>query len=280
MTAYLPHRETLVFLATYNELSNIKRLIDVILTLPISCDVLVVDDNSPDATGEYLKERTANCERITLISRSRRLGVGSAHRLGWLYARRLGYAKIVTLDADLSHDPLDVLRLVAALDAGADIAFGSRFIPGGKLDHKGWRLFLSWTANTLARRLLRLSITEYTTSFRAARLDRVPFGLIESVSNDGYAFFLTAAVRLVRQGLRIKEIPIHFYQRRSGRSKMPKLEILRAAVNLLYLAFHGGPFKSQINVEAPVSCNRCGNPYVVRVKPTNALCLLCMNASA
>jgi dolichol-phosphate mannosyltransferase len=281
MTSDLPRREILVFLATYNELSNIGLLIDSILALPISCDILVIDDNSSDATGEYLKARRANSERITLISRPRRLGVGSAHRLGWLYARRLGYAKIVTLDADLSHDPLDIPRLLAALEAGADVAFGSRFISGGELDYKGWRLLLSRTGNMLARRLLRLSITEYTTSFRAARLDRVPFGLIEKLSNNGYAFFLTGAVRLVRQGLRIKEIPIHFYARHSGTSKMPKLEIMWAAANLLYLIFHRRPFDTKyLMVEAPVSCCRCGNPYVVKTKPTNALCLFCLSASA
>jgi dolichol-phosphate mannosyltransferase len=231
----LQSRETLVFLATYNERSNVDRLLHTILTLPISCDVLVIDDNSPDGTGTFLKERVAANERITLISRAERLGVGSAHRLGWAYARRFGYRRIVTLDADFSHDPLDIPRLVAALDAGADVALGSRFIPGGKCGYKGWRLFLSRTANSLARRLLGLPIREYTTSFRAANLNSIPFGLIETIPNDGYAFFLTAAVRLARHVKHITEVPICFRERHSGISKIPKTEIFFGFANLVGL---------------------------------------------
>jgi len=236
-------RETLVFLATYNERSNIDRLLQIILSLPISCDVLVVDDNSPDGTGTYLKERVVANGRIALISRPKRLGVGSAHRLGWAYARHMGYGRIVTLDADFSHDPLDIPRLIAALDAGAAVALGSRFMPGGKSDYKGSRLVLSWAANILARKLLRLPISEYTTSFRAANLDRIPFGLIETIPNDGYAFFLTAAVRLARHVKYLTEVPIHFHERHSGMSKIRKTEIFLGFTNLVRLFFDQRPFE-------------------------------------
>ena len=233
---------TLVVLATYNERLNIDRLLDPILALPNRCDVLVVDDNSPDGTGAHVQARAAAEPRIKLLSRAGRGGVGSAHREGWRFARRAGYARIVTMDADLSHDPRDIPRLLAALDAGADVALGSRFVPGAKLDYTGWRRFLSLKGNSLARRALGLPISEYTTSFRAARLERVPVGLIESIPNDGYSFFLTAAVRLVRQGLRITEIPIHFHERETGVSKMPRLEILRGMANLMYHIVHRRPF--------------------------------------
>jgi dolichol-phosphate mannosyltransferase len=233
---------TLVVLATYNERLNIDRLLDPILALPNSCDVLVVDDNSPDGTGAHVRSRADAEPRIKLLSRDGRGGVGSAHREGWGFARRAGYARIVTMDADLSHDPLDIPRFLAALDAGADVALGSRFVPGAKMDYTGWRRFLSSQANSLARKALGLPIAEYTTSFRAARLERVPVGLIESIPNDGYSFFMTAAVRLVRQGLRITEIPIHFHARDKGVSKMPRLEILRGMANLLYHVVHRRPF--------------------------------------
>jgi dolichol-phosphate mannosyltransferase len=227
-------RGTLVVLATYNERLNIDRLLDPILALSNRCDVLVVDDNSPDGTGAHVRSRAQAEPRIKLVSRAGRAGVGSAHREGWRYARRAGYARIVTMDADLSHDPNDIPRFLAALDAGADVALGSRFVSGGKLDYTGWRRFLSQKGNRLARWALGLPIAEYTTSFRAARLERVPAGLVESIPNDGYSFFLTAAVRLVRQGLRITEIPIHFHERGAGVSKMPRLEILRGMANLLH----------------------------------------------
>jgi glycosyltransferase involved in cell wall biosynthesis len=235
-------RGTLVVLATYNERLNIDRLLDPILALPNGCDVLVVDDNSPDGTGAHVQARASAEPRIKLLARAGRGGVGSAHREGWRYARRSGYARIVTLDADLSHDPLDIPRLLAALDDGADVALGSRFIAGATLDYTGWRRFLSQQGNKLARTALGLPISEYTTSFRAARLERVPAGLIESIPNDGYSFFLTAAVRLSRQGLRITEIPIHFHERETGVSKMPRLEILRGMANLMYHIVHRRPF--------------------------------------
>lgn len=233
---------TLVVLATYNERLNIDRLLDPILALPNRCDVLVVDDNSPDGTGAHVQGRVAAEPRIKLLSRGGRGGVGSAHREGWRFARRAGYARIVTMDADLSHDPQDIPRLLAALDAGADVALGSRFVAGGRLDYTGWRRFLSRKGNSLARKALGLPISEYTTSFRAARLDRVPAGLIEAIPNDGYSFFLTAAVRLARHGLRITEIPIHFHERETGVSKMPRLEILRGVANLVYHIVHRRPF--------------------------------------
>jgi dolichol-phosphate mannosyltransferase len=235
-------RGTLVVLATYNERLNIDRLLDPILALPDRCDVLVVDDNSPDGTGTHVQARAAAEPRIKLVSRAGRGGVGSAHREGWRFARHAGYARIVTMDADLSHDPQDIPHFLAALDTGADVALGSRFVAGGKLDYKGWRRFLSLKGNSLARKALGLPISEYTTSFRAARLERVPAGLIESIPNDGYSFFLTAAVRLVRQGLRITEVPIHFRERDTGVSKMPRLEILRGMANLLYHIVDRRPF--------------------------------------
>ncbi len=231
-------RATVVVLATYNERLNIDRLLDPILALPDRCDVLVVDDKSPDGTGAHVRSRAAAEPRIRLLSRAGRGGVGSAHREGWRFARRAGYDRIVTMDADLSHDPLDIPRFLAALEAGADVALGSRFVAGGRLDYTGWRRFLSLKGNSLARKALGLPIAEYTTSFRAARLDRVPVGLIETIPNDGYSFFLTAAVRLVRQGLRITEIPIHFHARDTGVSKMPRLEILRGMGNLMYHIVH------------------------------------------
>jgi dolichol-phosphate mannosyltransferase len=233
---------TLVVLATYNERLNIDRLLDPILALPNRCDVLVVDDNSPDGTGAHVQRRAAVEPRIKLVSRAGRGGVGSAHREGWRFARRAGYDRIVTMDADLSHDAQDIPRFLAALDAGADVALGSRFVEGAKLDYTGWRRFLSLHGNRLARNALGLPIAEYTTSFRAARLDRVPAGLVESIPNDGYSFFLTAAVRLVRQGLRITEIPIHFHERETGVSKMPRLEILRGMANLMYHIVDRRPF--------------------------------------
>jgi dolichol-phosphate mannosyltransferase len=251
-------------------------MLDAILALPTRCDVLVVDDNSSDGTAAALTARAGRDARVHLIFRPQRLGVGSAHRLGWLYARHHGYSRIVTLDADLSHDPLDIPRLLAALDAGADVALGSRFVPHGKLDYTGYRRFVSRTGNRLVRTLLRLPIAEFTTSLRAARLDRVPIGLVETTPQNGYGFFVTTAVRMARQRLHLTEIPIHFHNRHSGVSKLPKTEILLSAANLLRLAVDRRPFEQDLDRrETSEDCAHCGAPFVVRMPNGERTCLRC-----
>ncbi len=278
MPAFPPPRrtaDTLVFVPTYNEAGTIGALVERVLALPVRADVLVVDDGSTDGTLGVLAQAAAD-PRVGVIRRPGKLGLGSAHKLAWLHARRHGYARLVTLDADLSHDPADIPRLLAALDDGAEVAIGSRFAPGGRLDYRGWRRLLSRTANALARGMLRLPIREFTTSLRAARLDRVPAGLVETIGADGYAFFLVCVVRLARQGLAIAEIPIHFRDRSHGVSKIPRLEILRGAKNLLRLAANRraadfapllGPDESR--------CPACEGPYRVMVAGSRPECLAC-----
>jgi dolichol-phosphate mannosyltransferase len=273
-------RRPLVFLATYNEQSNIEPLLNAILGLSINCDILVVDDNSPDGTARLVAARVASESRLSLIVRPQRLGIGSAHRLGWLHARCFGYTRLVTMDADFSHQPTDIPRLLQALDDGADVALGSRFVSGGKLDYQGWRRLLSRTANWLARNLLQLRLMEYTNSFRAARLDRLPFGLIETIENNGYGFFLTETVRMARHGLQIVEIPIHFHDRNAGRSKMPKFQIVLGATNLLHLTFNRQPFDSNdVRPEIDSECERCRKPYVIRTRSNGKKCLFCFDVS-
>lgn len=227
--------DTLVFAPTYNERATIEPLVDALLGLPQRCDVLIIDDASADGTSEFLAARAATESRLRVIDRPAKLGIGSAHKLAWSHARAQGYARIVTLDADLSHDPCDVPRLLALLDQGADVALGSRFMPGGGLAYRRGRMILSRGGNLAARWLLRLPITEYTNSLRAARLDRVPPGLVEAIPNEGYAFFLSSSVSFVRHGLRVAETPIFFRDRHDGVSKISRSEITRAIANLIRL---------------------------------------------
>ena len=271
--------DTLVVLATYNEQGNIGLLLDHLLALPAQLDILVVDDSSTDGTTAIVTGRMASDPRIRLIVRPRKLGIGSAHKLGWVVARGGSYSRIVTLDADLSHDPGDLLKLIEALDAGADVAIGSRFIHGGKLDYRGWRLFLSRAANLLARIVLKMPLFEYTTSFRAGRLDRIPIGLVETLPSDGYGFFMTCAVRFVQSGVVVTEVPIYFRKRHSGRSKIGPLEILRGGFVLLYLAICRRPPKIS-TLRSPVgNCSSCGQPYLASTAPGRVRCLVCLHST-
>jgi glycosyltransferase involved in cell wall biosynthesis len=269
--------DTLVCTPTYNEGGSIGALLDGLLASSRPFDIVIVDDGSTDGTQDQILSRAKTHPQIGLISRKGKLGIGSAHQLGWLHARRLGYARIVTLDADLSHDPADVPRLLDALDAGADVAIGSRFIEGGRLDYSGWRFAVSRTANIVARSLLAMPTYEQTTSLRAARLDKVPEGLVESMLHDGYGFFLSCMARFARAGLKIAELPIHFRDRNSGQSKLPPFEIVRCGVNLLQLAaLRTNPAPIPLLPEDRCTCARCGRPYLIRTEAGGVRCLACL----
>jgi dolichol-phosphate mannosyltransferase len=270
--------DTLAFICTYNERGSIDAMLDGLLGLRARCDVLVVDDNSTDGTLDALAARAAADRRIGVVVRPRKLGIGSAHKLGWLHARRNGYARIATLDADLSHDPADVQRLLDALDAGADVALGSRFVPGAQHGYTGLRLAVSRGANALAASLLRLPIAEHTTSLRAATLARVPDGLVETIESDGYGFFVTCVVRLARAGLTIAELPIHFHERHHGVSKISKRQILFGAANLLRLAVDRRPYIAQTTAGAEPDCPVCGRPYRMRGPSGELRCLACFGS--
>jgi hypothetical protein len=267
--------DTLVFMCTYNECGSIGAMLDGLLGLKARCDVFVVDDSSTDGTLDVLAARAALEPRLGVVVRPCKLGIGSAHKLGWLHARRMGYARIVTLDADQSHDPADAQRLLDALDAGADVALGSRFVPGAHHGYSGLRLAVSRGANALAASLLRLPIAEHTTSLRAAKLTCVPVGLVETIESDGYGFFVTCVVRLARTGLNIAELPIHFHQRHHGVSKISKRQVLFGAANLLRLAVDRRPYHAGTFEMTESDCPVCSRPYLIREPSGELRCLAC-----
>lgn len=254
---------TLIFTATYNEKDTIAGLVERILDISPDFDVLVVDDNSPDGTGELLSQMAEQNSRITTIRRPAKLGLGSAHHLAMLYAMARKYEKLVTMDADFSHLPEEIQRLIDALD-DADFIIGSRYMPGGRSDYTGYRRFVSVAANTWARLLLGIPLHEFTTSFRCFRvsaLERVNF---EKMHNQGYSFFMETVYRLNQAGLRIDEVPITFRDRFAGDSKIPRLEIIRGMAKILHLT---ASRLMQRKMRAPDShpldgCGCCGSRYI------------------
>lgn len=255
----------LVFTATYNELGNIEELCRLILDLPGDYDLLVVDDNSPDGSGEILARLAEGEPRLVVVRRPDKLGLGSAHKLAMLHAIRRDYDLLITMDADFSHDPRDIPRLTEQLE-NADFVIGSRYVEGSQCDYIGYRRFISVTANGLARRLLGLPLYEMTTSFRAFRVAMLKQLDFIGIGSEGYTFFMQMVYRIHQGGFKCREIPIHFRDRRKGVSKIPQLEAINGIFNLFRL------FGSRLLNTPAVPCDSeqlgpcyaCGHAHLVK----------------
>ena len=210
----------LVVVPTYNEVENIEAILSRLHDSVPSADALVVDDGSPDGTGELAERLAAADPRVHVLRRPGKGGLGPAYVAGFRWARERGYDVLVEMDADGSHAPEQLPRLLGAL-ASADLVLGSRYVPGGRVtDWPAHRLLLSRVGNRYTRWLLRLPLADATGGYRAARgelIDRLHF---DDVASEGYCFQVDWAWRAVRSGARVAEVPITFAERRFGRSKM------------------------------------------------------------
>ena len=229
---------TIVVIPTYNEASVVEAVLDAVLESAPDADVLVVDDNSPDGTGLLVQAHPAHGNRIFLLSRPEKDGLGAAYRAGFAWAVDRSYDVIVQMDADLSHPPARIPALVEALDT-ADMAIGSRYVRGGGV--RNWSLsrrLISWGGNTYVRAVLRLDVRDATAGFRAFRRDSlVRLGALESQSN-GYSFQIENTWRASRIGLSTAEVPITFTDRTVGQSKMSPTIVREAVVRVLVWRWH------------------------------------------
>ena len=217
----------LTLVVTYNEAANIGQLIPAILRYVPDASVLVVDDNSPDGTSDVVRGLQARDARIHLITRTNQRGYGSATIAGLQYGLLNGYDVIATMDADFSHDPADLPRLVDAL-AGADVAIGSRYVNGIRvLNWDVRRLLLSLAANAYIRMLLGLSVADCTAGFRAYRVDVLKKIRLDRIRTAGYAFVPELLFALDTSG--VTEVPTCYTERRLGHSKMGRHVIVEAA---------------------------------------------------
>ena len=226
--------KTLVFTATYNEAKNIEEFINLLLKADNNLDLLIVDDNSPDKTYEIIQKLSFKYKNIFLIKREKKLGLNTAHIIAYEYAVKNKYKKLITLDADLSHDPKEVPRVVELLEKHAFVV-GSRYMLGGKNDMTLFRLFISYFGNNLIKFLLKCKGTEFTTSYRGFNLEKLKEFHFNQIHAKGYSFFMNTVVQLNRLGYESKEFPIHFKNRHHGKSKIPKIEILRTLFNVFML---------------------------------------------
>lgn len=266
--------KSLIFFATYNEAGNVAGLIDSLLRHAPGADILVVDDNSPDGTADVL--RGLGRENVKVLVRKGKLGLGTAHMLAFTYAMAHDYDVLITMDADGSHDPLHLRSLMAVVPAGNDFGIGSRYMDGGACDYDGYRLRVSQAANTAARFLLGIRLSEFTTSYRAFRVERLRGLNYQSLLVGGYSFFLTTVVEGARRGWKMSELPIHFRERGYGTSKIPPFEIFRGMANLLRLAtiklLHGKPRETRFE---PQSCDECSVSYSLIATRTGSHCVFC-----
>jgi dolichol-phosphate mannosyltransferase len=215
-----------VILPTYNERDNVPEIVPAILRASPLVDVLVVDDSSPDGTGVVADALAARDPRVRVLHRARKDGLGRAYLAGFEDALARGYGRIVEMDADFSHDPA---VLPALLGTGADVALGSRYVPGGKTVNWGaGRRLLSRGGSLYARAILGVGIADLTGGFKCFRREVLERLDLSTVRSTGYAFQIELTYRALRRGFRVVEIPITFADRRVGQSKMSRRIVAEA----------------------------------------------------
>jgi dolichol-phosphate mannosyltransferase len=230
----------LIVLPTYNEAENLPKLVSALFSLPLDLGVLVVDDNSPDGTGAIAEGfAKQHPDKAYVLHRSGKLGLRSAYMEGFQKAFDLGANAVVQMDADFSHDPA-VLPEMARRIASCDVVIGSRYVEGGSLDENWplWRKALSGFGNFYARTILGSPLHDMTTGFRMWRREALEAMPLDRIRSSGYIFLVEMAYVASLMGLRISEVPIHFADRRWGKSKMSLKIQLEAAMRIWDVRFH------------------------------------------
>lgn len=235
--------KTLLIIPTYNEIENLPNLIEQVFSYLPETDILVVDDNSPDGTGQLADEMHAANPQVNALHRAGKLGLGTAYIAGFKYAIEHAYDAAFEMDADFSHDPRYLPDFMKAIE-NADLVIGSRYIPGGATPN--WsivRRFISGGGNIFARFMLGIKVHDCTAGFRLYRREVLESIDLDTVQSQGYAFQVEMANRVMRQGFRIVETPIVFMDRRVGKSKMSKSIVFEAL---------GYVFRTRFSKQAPI----------------------------
>ncbi len=221
--------ESVVIVPTYNEIDNITTVINKLTALNLDLHILVIDDNSPDGTADIVKNLQIKNEHIFIIERPGKLGLGTAYIRGFHWALERGYKYILEMDADLSHNPDDVPRLIESCKNGADLTIGSRYSEG--VNVVNWpikRLLLSYGANKYTRFVTRMPVKDATAGFKCFHRDVLKAIGLSKVKSSGYSFQIEMNFRAWKKGFDIIEVPIIFIERSDGHSKMSKSIVYEA----------------------------------------------------
>jgi dolichol-phosphate mannosyltransferase len=236
-----PSQRTLVIIPTYNERDNLPLIMSRVHAAQPEVHVLVVDDGSPDGTGELANELSlADPDRVHVMHRTNKAGLGAAYLAGFAWGLGRGYSVLVEMDADGSHAPEELHRLLDAVDAGADLAIGSRYVPGGTV--RNWpkrRMVLSKAANGYSRISLGVEIHDITAGYRAYRREVLEKIELATVDSKGYCFQIEMTWRTITDGFTVVEVPITFTERELGVSKMSGSNIREAIVKVAMWGLRG-----------------------------------------
>jgi dolichol-phosphate mannosyltransferase len=231
---------TLVIIPTYNEIENLPKLLDRIDATQLGVDVMIVDDGSPDGTGQWVKDQLGKRKNLHLIQREGKQGLGSAYVRGFRFAIENGYEFVFEMDADFSHDPDYLPRFLEEIKTH-DLVLGSRYVKGVTVIN--WpmsRLLLSYFANVYARWATGLPVQDTTGGYKCFRVAALKTLDLSKIRSDGYSFQIEVTYKLWKKGFRIREIPIIFMDRTAGVSKMSSKIIKEALFLLVRLRFMGG----------------------------------------
>jgi dolichol-phosphate mannosyltransferase len=236
-----PSRRTLAIIPTYNERENLPLIMDRLQRACPHVHILVVDDGSPDGTGDLADELAlADPDRTHVMHRTAKDGLGAAYLAGFAWGLSRQYSVLVEMDADGSHAPEELYRLLDAVDAGADLAIGSRYVDGGQVRNWPWRrLLLSRTANLYSRTLLGAGVNDITAGYRAYRREVLEKIELEAVDSKGYCFQIDLTWRTINNGFVVVEVPITFVERELGVSKMSGSNIREAMVKVAQWGIRG-----------------------------------------
>jgi dolichol-phosphate mannosyltransferase len=232
-------RRALICLPTYDERENLGPMIEAILGAVPDVDVLVIDDNSPDGTGQLGDEIAAREPRVQVLHRAGKEGLGKAYLAGFAWALERDYRLVLEMDCDFSHDPRHLPAMLAAAEE-ADLVLGSRYVPGGGTVNWGLgRKLISRGGSLYARAILGLSARDLTGGFKCFRREVLEAIDLATVQCTGYAFQIELTYRAARLGFRVREIPITFVDRRVGQSKMSRRIVLEAVAKVWSIRFSG-----------------------------------------